>query len=212
MLAWITVACGTPETSTTETPTDTTTDTTDTTPGTTPEPETGDSGTPTVTTTVPVEFVVTSPDMAAHGAAPCLQQMPTEFWCAAQGGTNLNPEIVWSGAPAGTVSFALTLDDASINFLDHWGVYNIDAAATSIPAAASGTGPTAEMPLGSEQTNPYAGSCSNGANTYRWRLFALDATIGVNVNDIADIEQFAQTHTLAVATMCHCPAGDCLTY
>lgn len=182
----------------------------------TPTSEPDSDSTPTTpdstdTGTAPV-FAVSSPDMTAHAGVPCLQQLPTQFWCTGQGGTNLNPEITWEGAPKGTVTFALTLEDASIGFFDHWGVFNIDATATGIAQAASGTNPTAAMPLGAEQIGPYAGSCSNGMNTYRWRVFALDATIDVNVNEIADIEQFAMTHALGVATMCHCPPGDCFAY
>jgi hypothetical protein len=139
--------------------------------------------------------------------------MPVEFWCTTFGGTNLNPEIAWEGLPAGTVSLALLMEDASINFLDHWGVYNIDPSATGIPQAASGTNPTAAMPKGAQQTNPYAGSCSNGQNTYRWRLLAFDATIQNPVNDIGDIEAFAgMGHLLGSVDMCHCPEVGCDSY
>jgi len=221
------IACG-DETDDTDTPpadgdTDTDTDT-DTDADTDldtddPDPDT-DSDTDVDTddsdTDAPVAFAVSSPDMSAHSAAPCLQQMPMFFWCAPDG-ENLNPEIEWVGVPVGTVSLALLLEDLSFapggNPFDHWGVYNIPASVTQIDQAASGTNPTASMPAGSMQVAPYQGSCSNGLNTYRWRLLALDSDIPAGMADsIAEIETYASTHSLGLTSMCHCPANNCLAY
>jgi hypothetical protein len=92
-------------------------------------------------------------------------------------------------------------------------VYNIPASATQIDQAASGTNPTAAMPVGSMQVGPYQGSCSNGMNTYRWRLIALDSDIPAGMADsLAEIETYASTHSLGITTMCHCPQTDCLSY
>jgi phosphatidylethanolamine-binding protein (PEBP) family uncharacterized protein len=155
--------------------------------------------------------------MDVHTAGPCLQQLPLFSWCTPHGGENLNPELVWSGIPAGTVSLALLMDDIVFapngNPFDHWAVYNIDPSVTGIPQRSSGSNPTGTFPAQAEQTSPYNGSCSEGANTYRWRLVAFDAMITTQVRNIADIEQFAADgHYLGGATMCHCPEDNCVYY
>lgn len=162
-------------------------------------------------------FVLTSPDMVAHPDQPCLQQLPQFAECRNFGGDNLNPELVWSGVPAGTVSLALVLEDVVFapggNPYDHWAVYNIPPTVTGIPARSSGTDPTGVFPAGAEQTTSYNGSCSDGENTYRWRLVAFDAVIPTNVQNVADIEAFAAAgHYLGGAEMCHCPEGNCVYY
>ena len=54
-------------------------------------------------------------------------------------GNGVNPELVWSGAPAGTMSFAITfLDTTLINagmdsFGDHWAMWNIPATVMKLP-------------------------------------------------------------------------------
>lgn len=201
----------------TDTDSDTDADTDTDTDGDTDEDTDSDTDADTDTDTDLVAFAVSSPDMQAHSAAPCLQQLPNFFECAGFDGENLNPQIEWVGVPAGTVSVALLLDDMSFapggNPFDHWAAYNIPAATTQIDQAASGTNPTASMPAGSMQTNPYAGPCSDGANTYRWRLVALDSDIPAGMADsIAEIETYATTHSLGFTSMCHCPQNDCLAY
>jgi phosphatidylethanolamine-binding protein (PEBP) family uncharacterized protein len=167
----------------------------------------------TAETGTPAVFEISSPDMLAHSANPCLQQLPKFFECGAFGGENLNPQITWTGVPVAAVSLALLVEDMSIGGFDHWGVYNIPASATGIDQAASGTNPTATMPLGSMQITPYNGPCSNGGNTYRWRLLALDSDVPENMADsIAEIAMYASTHLLADDSMCHCPQNDCLVY
>ena len=53
-------------------------------------------------------------------------------------GKNVSPAIMWSGAPATTKQFALTLDDPDAQFggqnFVHWVVYKIPAAAKGLPA------------------------------------------------------------------------------
>jgi Raf kinase inhibitor-like YbhB/YbcL family protein len=221
---WIVAACGddtTDDTTTDAADTDTDTDSdTDADADTDTDADTDvtdDTDADTDDTDVPLPMVVSSPDMIAHGTAPCFQQLPKFAECTTFGGDNLNPEIAWTDVPAGTVTLALVLEDMDFlqmgNPFDHWAVYNIPVAATGIDQAASGTNPTAQMPAGAEQTTPYNGSCSNGQNTYRWRLFALDASMPVgSADNVADIEQFASMHSLGLASMCHCPAGDCTVY
>lgn len=50
--------------------------------------------------------------------------IPVKFTCD---GPNVSPELLWSGAPAGTKSFALICDDpdAPVGTWVHWVIYNI---------------------------------------------------------------------------------------
>ncbi|MEM6930990.1 MAG: YbhB/YbcL family Raf kinase inhibitor-like protein [Myxococcota bacterium] len=164
----------------------------------------------------PVVFTLSSPDMVPHTALPCEQQLPQAAECMFFGGDNLNPRLEWTGVPAGTVTLALLFDDVDFqptgDPFDHWGVYDIPPTASFIEQGASGTGPTGTMPAGSQQVASYEGSCSDGNNTYRWRLVALDAALPSPASSLADIEAFAATHTLGEAVMCHCNENQCTSF
>lgn len=174
-----------------------------------------DTDTPTGDT-APVMFTLTSPDMQGHATLPCEQQLPLFAQCTGDGGDNLNPQLDWSGVPAGTVSLALVMDD--IDFapggdpFDHWVVFGIPATAAGIDRHASGTSPTATLPVGAAEPSPYFGSCSSGMNTYRWRLFAFDEALPAAPPGAMAVEAWAAKHALDVATMCHCPTGSCTYY
>ncbi|MBX2801890.1 MAG: YbhB/YbcL family Raf kinase inhibitor-like protein [Myxococcales bacterium] len=204
---------------TTPSPTDTDPTTTDSTPDpTTPTPEpttptasTGATGTDTGT----IPFVLTSPDMEVHETLPCEQQLPKFAECGFFGGDNINPRLEWSGVPEGTVSLVLVLDDISFglqNPIDHWGVYDIPPSVTVFEQGISGTGTKNALPKTTRQTAPYAGSCSDGQNTYRWRLAALDAKAPNSFPNPNQLENWARKHIIGVASMCHCPEGNCETY
>jgi Raf kinase inhibitor-like YbhB/YbcL family protein len=73
------------------------------------------------------------------------ESFAAQFVCPDQGGKNISPELSWSGAPAATKSFALTMFDPGAphgGFL-HWAVVDIPAATTSLAqnAGAAGTSP-----------------------------------------------------------------------
>ena len=69
-------------------------------------------------------------------------------------GGNVSPALSWSGAPAGTQSFALLVHDPDAPTGGagwwHWVVYDIPASATSI-AQGVGTTDGAALPAGSKQ-------------------------------------------------------------
>jgi hypothetical protein len=95
-------------------------------------------------------------------------------------GTNTSPALAWSGAPAGTKSFAVTMIDPMEDKqpLWHWIVFDVPASVTALPTGASGTA----MPEGAIEgmndhaTKGYAGPCPPRGTTHRYiiNVWALD--------------------------------------
>lgn len=74
-------------------------------------------------------FTLTSDDFADGARLPHGQL----------GGTDISPALSWSGAPADTVSYAVTCYDPDAptgSGYWHWAVFNIPASVTSLPAGA----------------------------------------------------------------------------
>ncbi|MDB6043432.1 MAG: hypothetical protein JWM63_1983 [Gammaproteobacteria bacterium] len=151
-------------------------------------------------TTAAAKFKLVSPDIG-QGKTIAADQVFNGFGCK---GKNLSPALFWSGAPAGTKSFALSVYDPDAptgSGFWHWVVYNIPAGTESLPAEA-GDVKKKGMPVGSVQgrtdfgTFGYGGPCPppGKPHHYYFRLFALkvekldvpsDATaalIGFNIN------------------------------
>jgi Raf kinase inhibitor-like YbhB/YbcL family protein len=114
-----------------------------------------------------VAFALTSPAFGNGGT------FPAEFTCAA----NNSPHLVWSGAPTGTMSFALVLDDPdavpqpNTTFV-HWITYNIPATATGLSAETNGP----VVGLNDGGTEGYLGPCppaGTGIHHYHFHLYAL---------------------------------------
>src|SRR5690349_22587387 len=120
------------------------------------------------------KFSLTSTDFT-DGGTLANTQVYNEFGCK---GANTSPALAWSGAPAGTQSFALLVHDPDAPTGSgwwHWVLYNIPANATSIPAG----GP---LPKGATEGNTdfgkagYGGPCppaGSGDHHYNFTLFAL---------------------------------------
>jgi len=110
--------------------------------------------------------------------------IPRQFTCD---GADLSPSLQWSGAPAGTKSFALVVHDpdAPVDFT-HWLVYGIPQAVDALTQGASTDGDgDGAMPRGSAEgingfrSVGYAGPCPppGKPHHYVFQLYALDVYV-----------------------------------
>lgn len=106
--------------------------------------------------------------------------IPSEYSCDGQ---DISPELSWSGAPEGTQSFALIMDDPDAPGGDftHWIIFNISAD-TSTLVAAIATAPLAVIIWQGENdfgSIGYRGPCPPSGQThhYRFTVYALDTTL-----------------------------------
>jgi Raf kinase inhibitor-like YbhB/YbcL family protein len=117
-------------------------------------------------------FTLSSPAFKA-GAG-----IPKQHTCD---GADLSPALSWSGAPAGTKSFALIADDpdAPVGTWVHWVLYDLPGDATQLP---QGVPPDERLSSGAKQgTNDfrkvgYGGPCPPPGKPHRYffKLYALD--------------------------------------
>jgi Raf kinase inhibitor-like YbhB/YbcL family protein len=95
---------------------------------------------------------------------------------------DVSPTLMWSGAPAGTMSYAISLHDTA-NGNTHWIMWDIPADVTSLPMKLpKGAMPGAPAPTGSKQRGAsFAGGTTNpgyfgpGADfrEYQFTLWAM---------------------------------------
>ncbi len=147
------------------------------------------------------EFRVTSPDFVPGGTVRKTQVF--DGW--GETGGNVSPELSWSGAPAGTRSFAVTLYDPDAPTGSgwwHWQAYDIPANVTRLPAGA-GDPASGKAPAGMAQSRNdygargYGGPCpppGDRPHRYVLTVFALKverldvgadascAAVGFNLN------------------------------
>ena len=123
-------------------------------------------------------FQLTSPNFQTQG------QIPMQFTCE---GDDLSPELTWSGAPDGTQSFVLIVDDpdapdpaAPKMTWVHWLLYNLPPQATHLPQGVTRTG----LPSGTLQgindwkRTGYGGPCPPiGRHRYYFKLYALNTVL-----------------------------------
>ena len=126
-------------------------------------------------------FTLRSSDIKA-GSRIDMKHVFKGFGCE---GGNLSPALAWSGAPAGTKSFALLVHDANAPTGGagwwHWVAYNIPADAKGLDQGA-GTADGAKLPKGSVQANTdfgapgWGGPCppeGHGIHNYVFTLHAI---------------------------------------
>ena len=109
--------------------------------------------------------------------------IPVRFTCE---GEDISPALAWSGAPAGTRSFALIVDDpdAPGGVWTHWVVYNLPAQTNAMD---ENQPKQARLPNGGLQGLSsfgrvgYGGPCPppGPAHRYFFRLYALDTVLSL---------------------------------
>ena len=148
-------------------------------------------------------FSITSSAFAHTGSIPTLHTCE---------GQNVSPPLKWAGAPAGTRSFALIVDDpdapdpqAPKRVWVHWVLYNLPADSDSLVADVAAD----ELPAGTKQglndwkRIGYAGPCPPiGRHRYFHKLYAL----GIELPDLAtpakaELEKSMVWHILARAEL-----------
>ncbi len=111
-------------------------------------------------------------------AFPMLGRIPIEF---TREGSNVSPPLEWDGAPVGTRSFALLVEDpdAPHGIFRHWIAYDIPASAAGLKR---GDGSRERVPFLRMGRNDFGNSryegpeppVGHGVHHYHFRLMALD--------------------------------------
>lgn len=120
-------------------------------------------------------------------------------------GGDVSPALSWSGAPAGTLSFAVVVDDPDASGFTHWLLFNIPASTASL---AEGLKPGTSPAGAAEGSNDfgstgYRGPCPpSGTHRYSHRLYALDiASLSPPPPTKERFEASIKTHVLAQAEL-----------
>jgi Raf kinase inhibitor-like YbhB/YbcL family protein len=93
-------------------------------------------------------------------------------------GNKINPPLNWSGAPPGTKSLALVVDDSSapITPFIYWLVFDIGPGTTDIQEGS--LPPGARQAQNSKGTAGYDAPCPNGhSHAYRFTVYALNTVL-----------------------------------
>jgi hypothetical protein len=105
------------------------------------------------------ELILSSTDVKS-GAPMAIAQVLNKLGCTGQ---NISPALSWSGEPAGTKSFAITMYDSDARAGSgwwHWIVFNIPASVRGLPFGAGSEG-SKDLPAGAQQ-----GRTDFGASRY----------------------------------------------
>jgi len=126
------------------------------------------------------DFRLASPELMPGGRFE-MRHVYNGFGCS---GGNVSPALSWSGAPAGTKSYALTVYDPDAPTGSgwwHWVLFDIPASVAALPAGA-GNPAGGKLPTGTVQTMTdfgkpgYGGPCppaGDKAHRYIFTLYAL---------------------------------------
>lgn len=131
--------------------------------------------------------------------------IPKPYTCDGQ---DISPPLAWTGAPAGTKSFALICDDpdAPVGVWDHWVCFNLPPGLTGLPEAVPRT---EVLPSGGLHGRNswgkigYGGPCPpSGVHRYFFKLYALDTELSLKAGATKkDVEKTMQGHILAEAQL-----------
>ncbi len=125
-------------------------------------------------------------------------------------GVDVSPALTWSGAPAGTRSFALIADDpdAPAGTWVHWVLYNLPADVSELP---ENIAKVESLDLGGARQGRndfrrpgYGGPCPppGPAHRYLFKLYALAAPLTLKAGaQKRDVEAAMEGHVLATAQL-----------
>jgi hypothetical protein len=91
-------------------------------------------------------------------------------------GEDVAPELMWSGAPEGTRSFAIVVHDPDAPLVDgftHWVAYGIPADANTLPEG-GGEAVAGVNSMGNAGYNGPAPPAGHGSHHYYFWIYALD--------------------------------------
>jgi Raf kinase inhibitor-like YbhB/YbcL family protein len=136
--------------------------------------------------------------------------IPSKFGCMGGQNAGVSPAISWSGAPAGTMAYAVIFHDTDAYFngddILHWAIFDIPGTATGLP---ENVAKTATLPDGSVQLNSIGGTpgyfnpCPPPPTThhYIFEVYALDMKLGLPATTTrADLLKAMQPHVRAKGT------------
>jgi len=152
-----------------------------------------------------VTLTLTSTNFTSGGTLPKSAEY-NQYGCT---GNNTPPKLVWSGAPAATKSFALTMHDPDAKAPGgwwHWVVFNIPGSRASLDTSAESTVISWVEGTTSFKTRGYGGPCPppGTPHHYDFTLYALDVTTipGANGDTTGpDLVAAMQGHVVAKATL-----------
>ena len=131
--------------------------------------------------------------------------IPGKYTCD---GVDVSPPLAWSGAPAGTRSFALIADDpdAPGGTWVHWVLYNLPAEVSELP---ENIAKVESLDLGGARQGRndfrrpgYGGPCPppGPAHRYFFKLYALDTRLELKAGaQKKDVEAALEGHALGSA-------------
>jgi Raf kinase inhibitor-like YbhB/YbcL family protein len=122
-------------------------------------------------------------------------------------GADVSPALNWSGAPNGTQSFALIMDDpdAPVGTWTHWIIWNIPAKAAALPegfSTAEQSGDGTRQGKNDFKRVGYGGPCPPPGKPHRYffKLYALDANLDVSAGaGRKELEHAMNGHVLSHA-------------
>lgn len=121
--------------------------------------------------------------------------IPAKYTCD---GENVSPPLSITGAPSGTQSFVLIVDDPDAPRGDwvHWTVWNIPPNTSNIGEAS--VPPGALEGMTDFNTSGYGGPCPpSGTHRYQFKLYALDTSLTLDPSARkSDIERAMEGHVL----------------
>ena len=132
------------------------------------------------------------------------KRMAKKFTCD---GENISPALEWSGAPEGTLSFALIVDDPDapdpahpkMTWV-HWILYNIPPTVSALPEGVKDNDLSPGILQGRNdwQKTGYGGPCPPvGQHRYFHKLYALDMVLpDLSGPTKAKLEQAMEGHIL----------------